>query len=157
ARHYLGWTSRDLSVRLAEHAAGRGARLTAAVAAAGGGWELARTWPGTRAAERRLKARGGAAPHCPACLRATLARAAPGRVFFFRRRDLSSAWVAGRPPAGWLSLLRRADRAGLLTSWPRACHPDPAPGYCPCPGVAVRLTQPGWLRLRALSILEELT
>jgi hypothetical protein len=39
ARHYCGWT-RDLSARLAEHAAGRGARLLAVITDAGsaGSW-----------------------------------------------------------------------------------------------------------------------
>ncbi|MGO9159957.1 MAG: hypothetical protein ACLP7J_04485, partial [Streptosporangiaceae bacterium] len=31
------------------------------------GWELARTWSGTRARERQIKAQGGAARHCPVC------------------------------------------------------------------------------------------
>ncbi|GDY28768.1 hypothetical protein [Gandjariella thermophila] len=66
ARHYTGWTT-DLDSRLAEHATGRGARLLEVVSAAGIGWELARTWPGTRARERQLKRQGGASRHCPMC------------------------------------------------------------------------------------------
>ncbi|GAA0720645.1 hypothetical protein Drose_06915 [Dactylosporangium roseum] len=66
ARHYTGWT-RDLTARLAEHAAGRGARLLAVVHAAGIGWQLARTWEGTRADERALKRQGGASRRCPLC------------------------------------------------------------------------------------------
>ena len=66
ARHYLGWAA-DLDTRLAEHAAGRGARLTAVVRAAGIGWHLARTWPGGRARERQLKRQGGASRCCPDC------------------------------------------------------------------------------------------
>lgn len=66
AKHYLGWTT-DLPARLAEHAAGRGARLLAVVHAAGIGWRLARTWPGSRARERQLKRQGGASRCCPAC------------------------------------------------------------------------------------------
>jgi predicted GIY-YIG superfamily endonuclease len=66
ARHYTGWTS-DLDHRLAEHAAGRGARLLAVIHAAGIGWQLARTWPGTRTAERALKRQGGASRRCPLC------------------------------------------------------------------------------------------
>jgi hypothetical protein len=67
ARHYTGWSD-DLPTRLAAHEAGRGARLTEVVRAAGLCWVLARTWPGqTRAFERSLKNRGGAARHCPAC------------------------------------------------------------------------------------------
>jgi predicted GIY-YIG superfamily endonuclease len=66
AGHYTGFAV-DLEARLAEHAAGQGARLTAVVKAAGIGWRLARTWDGTRATERALKRRGGAARHCPLC------------------------------------------------------------------------------------------
>ena len=66
AKHYTGWTS-DLDARLAEHAAGRGARLLEVVKAAGIGWTLARTWQGTRTRERQLKNQGGASRHCPQC------------------------------------------------------------------------------------------
>lgn len=66
ARHYIGWTA-DLPARLSEHAAGRGARLLAVAADNGIGWDLARTWPGTRARERQLKRQGGAARRCPLC------------------------------------------------------------------------------------------
>ena len=66
ARHYLGWTA-DLDFRLAEHAAGRGARLLAVITEAGIGFTLARTWPGTRARERQLKRQGGASRRCPLC------------------------------------------------------------------------------------------
>lgn len=67
AKHYPG-CSANLSLRLAEHASGHGARLTEVVAAAGIGWTLARTWPNvTRTYERRLKNQGGAARRCPLC------------------------------------------------------------------------------------------
>lgn len=66
ARHYLGWTL-DLDARLAEHAAGRGARLLAVAQAAGVTWQLARTWQGGRARERQLKNQGGASRRCPLC------------------------------------------------------------------------------------------
>ena len=66
AGHYLGST-KNLKRRLAEHAAGRGARLLAVVQAAGIGWELARLWPGGRARERQLKRQGGHARLCPLC------------------------------------------------------------------------------------------
>lgn len=67
AKHYTGWSA-NLTARLAEHAAGHGARLTEVVTAAGIGWTLARTWPNaTRTDERRLKNQGGAARRCPLC------------------------------------------------------------------------------------------
>lgn len=73
ARHYTGWTPRMLDERLADHASGQGARLTAVVLAAGIGWTLARTWAGSRARERQLKRQGGASRRCPIC-RAALRR-----------------------------------------------------------------------------------
>jgi predicted GIY-YIG superfamily endonuclease len=66
ARHYTGWTE-NLPARLAEHAAGRGARLLAVITVAGIGWQLARIWPGTRVTERALKRQGGASRRCPLC------------------------------------------------------------------------------------------
>jgi predicted GIY-YIG superfamily endonuclease len=66
ARHYLGWAV-DLDARLSEHAAGRGARLLAVVRDAGIGWQLARTWTGTRTRERQIKTQGGASRCCPLC------------------------------------------------------------------------------------------
>ena len=67
AKHYTGWSA-NLPLRLAEHAAGHGARLTEVVVGAGIGWTLARTWPNvTRAYERRLKNQGGASRRCPLC------------------------------------------------------------------------------------------
>ena len=66
AGHYTGWTT-DLTARLAEHAAGHGARLPAVVRSAGIGWRLARTWTGGRAVERALKRQGGASRRCPLC------------------------------------------------------------------------------------------
>lgn len=70
--HYLGWASR-LTLRLEHHRAGRGARLTAAVAARGIRLELVRTWVGDRNLERRLKNRHGGHPRlCPTCRTAAI-------------------------------------------------------------------------------------
>ncbi len=66
AAHYSGWTN-NLAARLADHAAGRGARLLAMARQAGIGWRLARTWPGDRTRERAIKRQGGAARRCPIC------------------------------------------------------------------------------------------
>jgi predicted GIY-YIG superfamily endonuclease len=65
AAHYTGWAD-NLQRRLAEHAAGQGARLTQVQVEAGGSWRLAAAEPGTRFRERQLKARG-AARRCPIC------------------------------------------------------------------------------------------
>jgi predicted GIY-YIG superfamily endonuclease len=54
ARHYLGFAT-DLEARLAEHRAGRGARLIQVITAAGIDFTVARRWEGDRNLERRLK------------------------------------------------------------------------------------------------------
>jgi len=66
ARHYLGSTA-DLDARLAEHRAGTGARLVAVMRSLGIGFTLARTWPGDRKTERRLKRRKEGPRLCPIC------------------------------------------------------------------------------------------
>jgi predicted GIY-YIG superfamily endonuclease len=66
AGHYLGWTS-DLNARLAAHANGSGSRLMSVITAAGIGWQLARTWTGSRYRERQLKIQGGHSRKCPLC------------------------------------------------------------------------------------------
>lgn len=64
ARHYTGWAA-HLNARLAEHEAGRGARLLQVVTQAGIGWTLARTSEGTRERGRQLKCQGGASRRHP--------------------------------------------------------------------------------------------
>ena len=66
-RQVQQWTARNVGRRLAEHAAGHGARLLAVVREAGIGWQLARMWPGGRARERQIKRQGGHARKCPLC------------------------------------------------------------------------------------------
>ena len=66
AKHYTGWST-GLDARLALHGTRQGARLLAVVHAAGIGWQLARTWPGTRGRERQIKRQGGASRCCPMC------------------------------------------------------------------------------------------
>ena len=65
AGHYTGWAA-NLEKRLAEHEAGRGARLTQVQAEAGGTWRLAAVEPGTRFRERQLK-NHSASRRCPIC------------------------------------------------------------------------------------------
>lgn len=57
AGHYLGETDKPVDERRDEHQAGCGANLTAHASAAGITFVVARTWPGGRAEERRLKGR----------------------------------------------------------------------------------------------------
>ena len=65
AGHYTGWAA-NLEKRLAEHEAGRGARLTQVQVEAGGTWRLAAVEPGTRFRERQLKGHS-ASRRCPIC------------------------------------------------------------------------------------------
>jgi predicted GIY-YIG superfamily endonuclease len=81
ASHYIG-SAADLTARLTEHAAGRGARIMAAVVARGIGWHLVRCWPGGWALERRLKRWHKHAQLCPEC-RPHLKRRRSRRRFSF--------------------------------------------------------------------------
>lgn len=76
AAHYLGFVAGDeseLNARLADHRAGRGARLLEVIRDAGMTFKLTRTWTGvTRSFERTLKNNGGGrlCPECNAMKRA---------------------------------------------------------------------------------------
>lgn len=71
ARHYLGFTARDVETRVLEHLdayCSKGSPLVRAAVLAGCEITLARTWSGgTRTLERRLKRQGGLSRHCPIC------------------------------------------------------------------------------------------
>src|SRR5262245_18090044 len=73
AQHVLGYADR-FDHRAREHLTGRGAKSTQALHARGISFQIARTWPGSRAFERELKNRKDA----PAC--ADLPRAAADRA-----------------------------------------------------------------------------
>lgn len=66
AQHYLG-SSDDLAARLDVHRNGHGARLIQVITALGISWQLARTWPGGRQLERRLKNQKNGPRLCPIC------------------------------------------------------------------------------------------
>ena len=66
AQHYIGWAV-DLTERMEDHRAGRGARIMAAVEAAGISWEITRVWPGGYVLEKRLKKLKNARMLCPRC------------------------------------------------------------------------------------------
>lgn len=55
AGHYIGWTSNGVDDRLAQHLAGYGSPLVAAVVDSGIDVVVARTWNGDRSLERQLK------------------------------------------------------------------------------------------------------
>lgn len=67
AQHYVGTTSRPVEARLAEHRAGRGARLTKRAAKEGVGMVVAGTWPGSRALELRMSRGGHLRALCSIC------------------------------------------------------------------------------------------
>lgn len=69
AKHYTGYVPRKkrLPYRLADHALGRGARLTQVQVERGGSWVVAQTEPGGRRRERQLK-KHGAARRCQVCI-----------------------------------------------------------------------------------------
>jgi predicted GIY-YIG superfamily endonuclease len=115
ARHYVGWTARNVKKRLAEHEAGRGARLLAVVREAGIGWQLARLWPGGRARERQIKRQGGHARKCPLCgvRPRCLPRNADGSLSRSRTTD-AQKWAAGVMTAAQLAE-HTALRRGLVT------------------------------------------
>lgn len=86
ASHYIGWTPGDVDERLAKHRAGAGSRMLAAVAAAGIGFDVVRTWAGDRLEEKRLKGMRMAPRLCPAC------RSNPARE---RRAPGAGPWPVG--------------------------------------------------------------
>jgi hypothetical protein len=68
ASHYLGTAlDGDVSRRVAVHRAGYGARIMAAVSAAGVPVFVVRTWDGGRALERSLKRQKNSPRLCPMC------------------------------------------------------------------------------------------
>lgn len=66
AQHYVGFAE-NLEARLERHRKGNGARLVAAFAEKGIGFKLARTWPGDRTEERRIKNLKNTPRYCPIC------------------------------------------------------------------------------------------
>lgn len=90
-RHYLGWTGQGhLEQRMISHRTGAsGARFLRIARRQGVTWHLARTWPGDRAEESRIKRMGGASRSCPSCgiiPQAEALRDGHGR--FARKEDL---------------------------------------------------------------------
>jgi len=67
AQHYIGWTPTGVEQRVNEHVRGIGARICAAAIHAGADLLVARTWPGDRNLERRLKRYKKAHKLCPIC------------------------------------------------------------------------------------------
>jgi predicted GIY-YIG superfamily endonuclease len=66
ARHYLGYAD-NLEERLERHRNGNGARLLEVANELGIGWQVVRTWTGTRELERQLKRQHNSPRFCPIC------------------------------------------------------------------------------------------
>jgi predicted GIY-YIG superfamily endonuclease len=129
AGHYTGWAE-DLDHRVAEHLAGRGARLIEVITQAGIGFRLARTWPGvTRARERQLKRQGGASRHCPICQEDRRARGLPRRPTRDQPgREDPRARPNQQPPNQWAAAVptRGTRPERVRRSWPSTRgSPDP--------------------------------
>ena len=74
------------------------------ISAAGIGFTLARTWPGTKNRERQIKTQGGASRHCPECGVTPRDQQKEAGMFKSRRRE------DARQQAEADALLREADR-----------------------------------------------
>jgi predicted GIY-YIG superfamily endonuclease len=131
ARHYTGWTT-DLKGRLDAHRRGDGSKFMRYVRAAGIGFTLARTWPGTtKDREDSIKHQGGASRFCPECgavpgtpRLATDKPAAQADRRPMWQADRDGQWADGTPiiydpDLTWQQA--RADRAALQIP-----EPDPA-------------------------------
>lgn len=67
-QHYLGYTAQSIKARIADHRAGRGARLTQVAKERGIGFRVVRIWRhGTRSLERQLKNKHCGPALCPVC------------------------------------------------------------------------------------------
>ena len=70
ARHYLGWTNRDVAQRVSEHVRGLGSPLVKAAVQSGSNVRLVRTWQNVdRYYERALKNQHNGPRYCPLCKR----------------------------------------------------------------------------------------
>ena len=68
ARHYVGFTNKDIYERFREHAGGSGAKLMAAVSKAKIGFAVSKTFADkTREFERKIKKQKNSWKHCPKC------------------------------------------------------------------------------------------
>lgn len=68
AGHYVGWTGRTAAKRLEDHVNGKGSKFVAyALKELDLTLVIARTMPGTKNDEYRVKSRGGQTRFCPLC------------------------------------------------------------------------------------------
>lgn len=121
ALHYSGFAE-DLAARLEKHAAGKGAKLTAAAIAAGITYHVY-AWPAPLATEKLLKAQGNTARYCPSCAAAAgraarpLPKPAPAVQLALDLEELPEITIA--PSMGWLEVQ-------ISRNWRSARIPQPA-------------------------------
>ena len=154
AKHYTGSAlERQLARRLADHALGRGARLTQVQIERGGSWVLAQTEPGGRTEERRLK-QHGAARRCGVCKAAdgyqsgqltmseALTRAGWDRASQHAERGLLlDMFYLSQPPENLLGTSPALDRRCLLPRpAPASRETRVVPAPCPVPDVHYQVT-----------------
>jgi predicted GIY-YIG superfamily endonuclease len=132
AKHYTGSTT-DLARRVAEHRAGRGARLMEVITDAGIDWDVVRTWEGTRTLERAIKDLHAAPRLCPECsphplpldterLMARHAQARPSELESQLARELESQLARELQPS---PVLVPEPGASLSSVWPgQAASPE---------------------------------
>jgi len=93
AQHYLGYTPRTVEERLADHKAGRGARITQVANELGIDYHAVRDWPGNKDIENDLKLRAPKrlCPECnpdgktPAIIERALRREARSKAYYRRK------------------------------------------------------------------------
>ena len=130
AGHYSGWSQAGkFRSRMADHALGRGGRLTQVQLEAGGSWVVADVEPGTRDREAQLKERG-ASRRCSVCkalkgyqagkltAEEALGRAGWGRVSEYERGLLLEIFGIDRAQAG-------AEKAPHVEPKPFVPRPEP--------------------------------
>lgn len=91
-QHYCGYAE-DWRARLAEHRAGRGARLTQVAVERGIAFEIVAVWDGDRAYERRVKRLKALNRLCPIC-----GRRHPGGRLHMPRLDWRQLALPGLDP-----------------------------------------------------------
>jgi hypothetical protein len=74
------------------------------IKAAGIGFTLARTWPGTKSRERQIKTQGGASRHCPECGMTPRDQQKEAGMFGSKRREEAQQQAEGH------AVFREADR-----------------------------------------------
>ena len=111
AGHYLGWTPRTAEERLADHKAGKGARLTQVANALGIDYHIVQDWPGNRDIENQLKLHS-IKRLCPEC---NPDMKVPGVIQKAIKREQRSRYYHARKEALKEAMKERADESREAT------------------------------------------